>query len=422
MSLINLFSGANPQKLEAKGDALCAEGRWGQAKQAYEKALYKLENAKQPQSRQHRQLREKIRHTREALARGHFEDAQNYLDGDYIDEALETLRLAFEICPEGEFRNELATRIESLETDLDRSSAETLTTNLTETAPDILTQETSFDTATKEEHFRALCHTLPEEVDKAYQSYGPEFMDGYLALNKGDFETAIPCLEEAWEANPAPDSYIPLELATAYLNKGRLQEARDLLEQVRYHHPEALPTYQLLCEIAWEQGDIPRAEALLASLPEHLAQSRAVMHLQGETLYRAGRFEEARNFYRHYLETYGWHDGMAQELAKVHEVLNEPDKARELFGEIISSCRSCRTRVDPLIKHKYAELSFAEGHLDTNLLELYLSLAREIPINAAIYFDRDSRIYMTQGNEAEGRRFRNFANRARAEQDPTSQP
>jgi tetratricopeptide (TPR) repeat protein len=185
------------------------------------------------------------------------------------------------------------------------------------------------------------------------------------------------------------------------------------------HHPEALPAYQLLCDIYWEQGETAQAEALLASLPPHLTKSRAVMHLRGETLYRAGHFEQARDFYRHFLAAYGWDDGMARELAKTHEALNERSEAREQYRQIMGRCSSCHTRVDPEIKHKYAELSFADGHRGSDVLELYLSLAREIPANAAVYFDRISQIYFSQGNAAEGERFRAFALRARAEQSLT---
>jgi len=271
--------------------------------------------------------------------------------------------------------------------------------------------------ASKAEYFQALCHTLPEAVGKAYQGYGEDFVDGYIALNNGDFDTAVTHLERALAATPRPDSFIPLELATAYLNNSRLEEARELLEEVRLHHPEALPAYQLLCEIYWEQNEIAQADALLASLPPHLAHSRAVMHLKGETLYRAGQFDKARDFYRFFLETYGWDDGMAIELAKAHEALQEQSEARGLYRKIMGRCSSCQTRVDPEIKHKYAEISFAEGVKDPDLLEIYLSLVREIPTNAAHYFDRISRIYFAQGNATEGERFRAFALRAEAEQN-----
>jgi len=416
MTLMKLFSGPTPEKLESKGDNLFASGLWGQAKQAYERALYKLDKAPDAEPHRHRQLQDKIRQTCEALARGHQEDAMNYLDGGYTDEARASLTLALEISGDEAFRDELTEQLAALNArpESDYNVIETLSVD----TPSLDNDLTSANpTVSKDEYFQALCHTLPEEIGKAYQGYGEDFIDGYIALNNGDFDTAITYLERAMTALPRPDSFIPLELATAYVNNGRLEEARELLEEVRFHHPEALPAYQLLCEIYWEQNEIAQADALLASLPPHLAQSRAVMHLRGETLYRAGQFDKARDFYRYFLETYGWDDGMAQELARAHEALHELSEARRLYREIMGRCSSCHARVDPQIKHNYAEISFAEGVKDPDLLEIYLSLVREIPTNAALYFDRVSQIYFAQGNTAEGERFHAFALRAQAEQN-----
>lgn len=415
MSLMKLFSGPTPEKLETKGDTHFAASQWGQAKQAYERALHKLERTAASDIHRHRQLQDKIRQTCDALARGHQEDAMNYLDGGYKDEAREALTLAMEICGDAAFRDELAEQLTALNARpvADGHAFKAMPVDMSSLdAGEIV----SGPAVSRDEYFQALCHTLPETVGKAYQSYGEDFIDGYVALNNGDFDSAATHLEQAMAATPQPDSFIPLELATAYINKGRLEEARELLEQVRVHHPEALPAYQLLCDIYWEQGEIAQAEALLASLPPHLAQSRAVMHLRGETLYRAGHFEQARDFYRHFLETFGWDDDMAQELAKAHEALHEWSEARKQYHEIMGRCSSCQARVDPQIKHKYAELSFAEGHKGSDVLEIYLSLAREIPANAAIYFDRISQIYFAQGNATEGERFHAFAQRAQAEQ------
>jgi tetratricopeptide (TPR) repeat protein len=415
MSLMKLFSGPTPEKLESKGDTHFAASQWGQAKQAYERALHKLEKTAASDVHRHRQLQDKIRQTCDALARSHQEDAMNYLDGGYKDDAREALTLAMEICGDAAFRDKLAEQLAALNARPDADD---------HTFEDLPVDTSSLDAveiipgpaASRDEYFEALCHTLPEAVGKVYQGYGEDFIDGYIALNNGDFDTAVTRLEQAMDSIPQPDSFIPLELATAYINKGRLEEARELLEQVRMYHPEALPAYQLLCDIYWEQGEIAQAKALLASLPPHLAQSRAVMHLRGETLYRSGHFEQARDFYRHFLETYGWDEGMAQALAKAHEALHEWSEAREQYREIIGRCSSCQARVDPRMKHKYAELSFAEGHKGSDILEIYLSLARDIPANAAIYFDRISQIYFAQGNATEGKRFQSFAQRAQTEQ------
>ena len=64
---------------------------------------------------------------------------------------------------------------------------------------------------------------------------------------------------------------------------------------------------------------------------------------------------------------------------------------------------SCR--VDPYLKQKFADLSYESGHKTSEVLELYLSLAQEIPQNAADYYQKISWIYSAQDNEVEARRF-----------------
>ena len=273
------------------------------------------------------------------------------------------------------------------------------------------------DEASEDDYFLALCGTLPEEVRNVYLAYGEDFKSGYIALNRGDFQAAAESLSRAMAQNPQPKSYIPLELASAKLNLDRPGEARDLLENFLEHHPHALPAYQLLCEIHWEEEDFARVDALLASLPEELAESVAAVLLKGETLMRSGRHKDAREFYRQFLEVYDWNDAVARELAKAHEALNESAEARAVYRKIMGRCNSCRARIDPVVKHRYAESCFADGQYTAEILEMYLALAREIPENAARYFDRVSRIYTAQGNPAEAERFRSFARRAAEERD-----
>jgi len=52
---------------------------------------------------------------------------------------------------------------------------------------------------------------------------------------------------------------------------------------------------------------------------------------------------------------------------------------------------------------------------NVEILELYLSLAQDIPDNAAHYYEKISRIYAVLGNEKEERRFRSFATKASGE-------
>jgi tetratricopeptide (TPR) repeat protein len=210
-------------------------------------------------------------------------------------------------------------------------------------------------------------------------------------------------------ANPSAGSFIPLELATAYLNLDRHSEAQQLLESLLRDQPQALPAYQLLCEIFWEKNAFDRAQALLDAVPAELTESVAVYLLKGETLARAGNHTAAKAFYQEFLRTYGWDERIARELAKTHEALNELANARNLYREMMAQCRSCHARIDPFIKERYADLCFDSGLLNTDILELYLALAQEVPAKAADYYEKVGRIYADQGNAREAARFRAIA-------------
>ena len=81
----------------------------------------------------------------------------------------------------------------------------------------------------------------------------------------------------------------------------------------------------------------------------------------------------------------------------------------------MDQCRSCHTRIDPLIKRRFADISFDLGEHSSAILEMYLSLVQDDPGNAPFYFQKVSRIYTALGNEEEARRFKLFAQEAESE-------
>jgi len=81
----------------------------------------------------------------------------------------------------------------------------------------------------------------------------------------------------------------------------------------------------------------------------------------------------------------------------------------------MNQCRSCQSQIDPLIKRRFADISFDLGQHSSGIMEMYLSLAQDDPENAPLYFQKISRIYASMGNEEEARRFRVFAERAENE-------
>jgi tetratricopeptide (TPR) repeat protein len=415
MSLFSIFTGKKPQAYEHKGDAYAAEGLWGNAKVEYERALNRLEKEAADDREAADRLAAKVTRTGEELAREHLENARSLVAGGYGDEARDLLDLALELTGDEGFIRDVQEEIASLEEgpspapeyampDWDPSDYEA------DGDPDA--EGVAND---QNEMFVALCGTLPEDVGMSYLGYGSNFKTGYLALNTGDFDTAAHYLSLALADNQAQDTYIPLELATACLNLGEHTKARELLEPFVQNHPDVLPAYQLLCDLYWESGDTDQAEQLLESIPEDLQASVSVALLKGETRRRAGDDPGARSFYLTFMETYGYHEFIARALAETHTALNEVEEARRIYQEIMDTCRSCHSRIDPLIKERYAELCFADGARDIATLELYLSLAQEVGEKAHLYYDRVSRIYAAQGNETEAKRFRSFSDQLNTE-------
>lgn len=411
MSLLAQLIGATPEKKEQKGDRLLAAGRWGEAKLVYEGVLATLAKRANEKSVPISRLRSKIREARNALAREHRQSADDLIEGGYWEEAHEMLSLAIEISADQDDQRQLERKRRELES---RWMPETIPAPLDNFQDDL---SAMLPADPDEDYFRALCHTLPDNIRRAYQGYGEDFKRGYLALNQGDFETAVQYLALAHRTVPRPDSHIPLELATAYLNLNRQTEAHALLVAYQRQYPDALPAYQLLCEIYWDQENFEQAIALLNGLPPDLSASLAAASLRGETLERAGQRQAARDHYRQVLKTFGWETRMVHKLARICRHLDETDEARQLYQQIIASCHGCGPGINPQIRHEYAELLFEKGPQDARLIEQYLALAREAPNHAALYYTRVAHIYARQGHDHEARRFREFAGQLDASAD-----
>jgi len=408
MSLLKIFSSKTPEAHEQRGDELLAADFWGKAKVEYERALEKLEKTKPQNDHLKLRLRGKIHQAKASLAQNHKHNADEMMKAGFYDDARELYLLAQDLAEDAALKGALAKRLEQLDFQIGKNSETRFIDGDAE--DEEAEQQTKWvPNEPEDEHFRALCGTLPEDVKKAYRSYGYNFKTGYLALNRGDFIRAADYLCRALEENPTAGSYIPLELATAYLNLSKHTQARQLLEQLIENQPGALPAYQLLCEIYWEAGAFDRAEALLATVPRELTESVAVYLLKGETRFHAGNYSGAKELYTFFSKTYGWNEAVARALAKTHEALNELANARNLYREIMEQCRGCRASIDPLIKQRYADLCFDSGMLNTDILELYLSLAKELPANAPDYYEKVSRIYSTRGDHKEAGRFRAIA-------------
>ncbi|MEJ2586056.1 MAG: hypothetical protein P8165_00430 [Deltaproteobacteria bacterium] len=407
MGLKNLFR-ANPEKYEKRGDDCVRASDWGRAKLAYESALDALQKGVFHDEAAGQRIQAKLSRSVEALCREHMKTAADLVASGYDKDARELLELALDLTRDPELEADIQKRLGKMKRppsmDLER-----VTPHLESFQPvDDVVDMAGDD----EETFTALLGALPEAIQSAYASYGPSFQAGYLALNRGDFEFAADALAAAMIENPASDSFIPLELATAYLNLRRLEEARELLETFLENHQEALPGYQLLCEVFWEMGAFDRAEALLDVCPEEFHESVAYGLLRGEGLCRAGRHADAVAHYETFMETFGRQDAVVKALAESYEALGELEKARDCYVDILNQCQSCQTAVDPLIQRKVADIRFDLGERSTSVLESYLALAQADPENRSVYYSRVSQIYSALGYELEADRFEAFARQA----------
>ncbi|MEJ2641979.1 MAG: hypothetical protein P8010_20635 [Desulfosarcinaceae bacterium] len=401
MSLWKLFSGPSPEKLARRAEALLDERQWGAAKVAFERALEKTETS---------ELRAQLKHEIEIccnhLGREHLAQAGTLLEGGHHQDAADLYRLVLEVAKDPELQAAARKELAGLENAATTRATDPVYYPLdTGAVPSADTEELREDEAT----FWALIGTLPEDMQDAYEDYGEPFRSGYLALNRGDFETAVTLLEEARRATPQAGTYIPLELAGAYAHAGRPTEACELLKEFLHYHPDILPAYQLFCDLLWDAQDFDAVDNLLSRVPEDLVDTVAMVMLRGENFRRAGQLNDGISYLEQVLEKYGWNDAVAQSLAAVHTEAGNSERARTLYSEIISSCQSCHNQIDPMVKHNYAELCFSAGQRDTALLELYLSLVQEVPQQAAHYFQRVSAIYTDQGYLQEAQRYQALA-------------
>lgn len=406
MGLFNLFSGKSPAEYERKGDALARDNAWGDAKLAYETGLEKLTKGSSNDPALVGRLQDKLHQSKEALAKAHHQEAIELLDAGCTEDAQELLTLAIELTDDPQLREDISQKIG--QTTVEYKPVIQAYEGGVAPAPN--DPGISADHEDTDDYFSVLMGALPEDIQQAYRDYGHQFEQGYLALNRGDFELAIECLSRAAEENPSTRSLVPLELATAYVNLGQGRQAKALLETLIQHRPDVLPAYQLLCDIYWEDKDFDKAMRLLDTLPPDLAESMAAFEIRGETLLQAARYEDAKSYFQDLFQTHGWKDSVALGLARSHEALGQTDQARDVYGQFISQCGSgCGTRVDPWIKRKYADLNFDIGNYTAEILEYYLELSREDPANTIPYCQRISRIYAELGNDAEARRFQSIA-------------
>ena len=408
MALFKGLGGKTAADHEKRADELFAEQAWGKAKLEYEKALDKLESVADPETAVVKHLKEQVRRSCQALAEEHIESGRDLMKSGFPEDAAGMFDLALELCEDDQTRARITDLLEKC-----RPAAEWGPVKPAESGePDT---ESFLPPDLAEDHFAVLCGMLPDELQDIYAGYGPAFQKGYVALHEGRFDQAAELLEAAQQETPDDSGYISLELAGAYFNLGRLDEARGLLETFIEHHPEALPGYEMLSEIYWEQKDFENARRLLKNCPQPLQSSAAFVVLYGETLRRQAQYEEATRWLTDHLQAHGWNDKIAITLASVYEQSEKRDEALAIYASYMNNCRGCGAQTPLEVERKYADLSLAGGNHSDQILEIYLALARKDPANAVDYYLNASRIYAARDNQSEATRFKDIADQLLAD-------
>ncbi len=405
MGLIDIFKGKDPEKQEAQGDRLFASGAYGQARLEYESAAGKRRRDT-PNDARIPELGDKILRCNEALAAEHRKRGADLADNGYFEEAREYCNLALELTKNAELIDALQHDLRDIETRQEKGAFEEAP-DADKLAPEIPEGAIpNFDS--DDEYAEALFNTMPDEIRELYDNYGRNFKIGYVALHQERFDEAADFLSFALKENPGPDSYVRLELATAYLNLKRPEEAIALLKN--FAPQQWNPTkYSMLCELYWSMRQFDRALKLLDSITDEKDAGPFFCLLRGQTLSHSGEHRQAESLYLNFLREHGWDTGITQALGENYEALGDHEKAREIYGRIISSCNSCSVKIDPAILRNYADLCMNAGLLDEKLLEIYLGMAEKDPANASGYYRNVSRIYDALGHEKEAIRFRQIA-------------
>jgi len=357
MGLFSFLAGKSPEDMEVVGDNYIKAKEYGAAKVEFESALAKAK-AKFPEKQNLiDRLLEKIIQAKESLAVSHKQAAESLAESENYKEAEDLLQLALELTQNTRLKEEISAILKKLikeqEMDFSDTQNNANTTDIIDTSgsePDhFIIQDEEVD---EDEYFSVLCHALPEDVKAVYQNYGQQFKEGFIALNRGEFESAVEKLSEAMNENSSPHHLVPLELATAQINLGQYDHARRLLEQFVEDNPEALRGYQILCDIFWVTGDYDRAVNLIAGCPDNLKETFPIQILLGETLYQMERYPDAEKIFQACLDNFGENEIATRSLAKTYEAMGEMKKACDIYCGLLKGCTQCGARTDPFVRRK----------------------------------------------------------------------
>lgn len=170
-----------------------------------------------------------------------------------------------------------------------------------------------------------------DEAIAAYRAAGAYLHLGTLLVENNRSSEAVPYLMRAIQAAPA-DPVAHRELGKAYLALDKFDQAQIELEKAAHLDPESGPTHFLLAQVYRKQALADKARAETERYAEltggHSSADDPLS--EGRSLVKAGKFNEAEQVVRKYLEL---HKNSADAYYLLGYILFKEQKAKESLAE-----------------------------------------------------------------------------------------
>jgi tetratricopeptide (TPR) repeat protein len=256
MSLFGkLFGGKTPEQERAQADALLAQGEFGRAKLAYERALTGTENA--PELAQ--AIQAQVALCKDSIAKAHFAEAERLLATGAVELARDELIAVGETAADAALIRQAQERLDRLERAVARAE------HVATSDPD------------EEDRFELIAGGFEEDQYAEYQAHGERVKEALLQLHEGRSAEARAALEEITQNADGP-RYLWFELGRARLADGDDAGGTAALEQFleKLHAEEGgdarLSAHIELAQLIHARGDFDGAvahyEAALNALPD----------------------------------------------------------------------------------------------------------------------------------------------------------
>lgn len=329
MGLLDGLFGGSFEKQEARGDVLMEERDFPGAAQAYRSALRKCER-KDPEAAV--RIRTKVDEADDRVLEELTQLIHEHLEDGEPEVAREQLEIARNFTREhpGKYDAQLS-RLERAIDGRVRSDRAQAHRDYEERMQKALRDEDASEDVIE---FEQVLNTLPpEDVDEA-KTYGPHFRRGFLALARGETETAVEALELA--THERPESAIVYEQWGKALElAGRSPEARRAYGKALQRDPRRRDARFSLATIldSLEGKDRQAIEILAEGIDEVPAGEPELRMTMGAIHLGRGRAAEAIGEIDRTLEILP--DGPADLWhlkGTAHEMMGELEEAEEAFG------------------------------------------------------------------------------------------